>query len=135
MSNKKEIDYSLVTQGPLQVDPKYIEPGYHYMWPTNRPGEIDYYKRLGYEIVQDLSGDVKSGLDKPNTSSAFGTAVTVQSKCGATHILMKITDDLYNKFEAFKAEKNRQVRASLGHVDGIPSENQYGSITIDKNKL
>lgn len=132
----KDIDYStVVLNGPLYVDPKYYKPGFKYCLPTNRPGEIAYFQRLGWEVVKDDSGDVCTGLDKPSQSSPLGTAVTIASKCGATHVLMEIPEELHAKFMKFMSDKNNQRMAALGHVDGIAPNLQYGSVDIQhKNR-
>ncbi len=131
----KEIDYSAVVHGgPLYVDPKHYRPGFKYCLPTTRPGEIDYFKRLGWEVVKDDSGVVVTGTDKASSTSALGTIVTIQSKCGAVHVLMEIPEELHAKYMKFMSSVNKQQMAALGHVENISKDLQYGSVGIaDKN--
>lgn len=132
----RDIDYSAIFHGgPLYVAPKHMKPGFKYALPTNRPGEIEYFKRLGYEIVKDDSGEVTTGSDKPSVASPLGTAVTIQSKCGVLHVLMEIPEELHAKFMKFMAEKNKQQMGALGHVSDIPAHLQYGGVTFDNKRV
>jgi len=133
MNNKsKEIDYSRIYEGgPLYVDPKYIEPGFKYALPTNRPGEISYYQRLGYEVVTDpYSTEIVTGSGKANSSTAPGSTVSIESKCGVTHILMRIPQELDDKFEEYKDKKNQEQLAAIGHVPGILPQHLTGTVKI-----
>lgn len=133
MSDKYEDeDFNLAVLGPHYIDPKYLQIGFCYGLVGNLPGQIEYYQRLGYEVVKDE--DIDIGQDKPNKSSSFGSAVTVQSKCGQTMVLMRIPTDLKKKIDARVTARIKEKNASLGHVDGIPLSSQYGEIQFLNNK-
>jgi hypothetical protein len=126
-TRQEEIDYSLGTSGPLYINPEHIKPGYHYCFVSNKPGEIEMYKRRGYEVVQ---GDYKVGDQVASSSTMYGSAVTVQSKCGQLLVLMAITDEKYDRFEAFKDKQAKEREQALGHVEGIPENNTYGTVRL-----
>lgn len=132
MSDKyKDIDYSLQNLGPHYVDPKYLKQGFHYGLVGNLPGQIEYYTRLGYEVVKD--DDVKIGQEKPNASHSIGAAVTVQSKCGQLMVLMRLPNELKEKLDQHINSLVEAKSISMSSVQGIPQENQYGKVTITKN--
>jgi len=43
----QEIDYDLVSSGPLYFDKRNLAPGYVPCFVSNKPGEIEMYKRWG----------------------------------------------------------------------------------------
>lgn len=127
MSDKYEdIDYSLQTLGPHYIDPKHQKPGYHYGLVGNIPGQIEYYQRIGYEVVKD--DDVKVGQEKPSISSSLGAAVTVQSKCGQLMVLMRIPNQLKEKLDKHVSTLVQAKNDSMGKIQGIPDSAQYGEI-------
>lgn len=115
------IDYDLVCSGPLYVDPRHIKPGYVPAFVSDKPGEIEMYKRFGYEVVVD---DFRVGDQTASSSSRFGSAVTVQSKCGQLLVLMVIKEELHKKLSDYRESKNRERTASLGSIEGVPKEYQ-----------
>lgn len=123
-THDEEINYDLICSGPLYYDLRNIRPGYVPLFVADRPGEIEKYKRLGYQIVLD---EFSVGQDTASKSSKFGSAITVQSKCGALLVLMSIRQDLYDKYEAYKAKNNEKRMAFLkdGENEGVPKENQH----------
>lgn len=125
----KEINYELLMSGPLFVDEKYKKPGFKYAFVADRPGEIETYTRWGYEVVKDEI-EVGEKTKKPSQSNKFGAAVTVQSKCGATLVFMAITDELHEKLMKYREGKGKQLMGSLGKIENVPEDNQYGSIKI-----
>lgn len=133
-SEVQEIDFSaVVTNGPLYVNPKHLEPGFRHILPVNRPGEIEYYTQLGYEVVKDYAGDIFTGTDKASTTSSMTTNVEINSKCGAKHILMRCPVELHEKFEAYMKKVRTDKLAGLGHVEGIAQVNQFGNVTISNS--
>jgi hypothetical protein len=134
MSEKyKDIDYTIQNVGPHYIDPKFKKPGFFYCLVGNLPGQVEYYQRLGYEVVKDE--DIKIGQEKPSNSHALGAAVTVQSKCGQLMVLMKLPNELKEKLDKHIENAVKEKNASMGHISGIPIEHQYGDIIYDKNKL
>lgn len=125
--SKKIIDYSLVTQGPMQVDPKYLKPGYHYVFVGDLPGQIEQYERYGYEIVKE---NISPGDNVASKSTHVGSAVVVSSKCGQKMHLMAIEDELYEQFEAHKKKMADNQMMSLNQVQGIPSDHLTGSVKM-----
>jgi len=117
----EEIDYDLIETGPLYVDPRHKKPGYVYHFISNEPGEIEKRMRRGFHIVQD---EMKVGSDKASTTSQFGSAVTVQSKCGRLLVLMACSEELFAKFMAYSDKKNRERNAALGSIDNVPGQYQ-----------
>lgn len=116
-----EIDYELVSTGPLYFDPKHLKSGYVPAFVSDKPGEIEMYKRWGYEIVID---DFKVGQTHASTTSRFGSAVTVQSKCGQLLVLMVIKEEQHKKLMAFRQKKNNERNSALGKIEGVPEEFQ-----------
>lgn len=125
-----EIDYEVKNAGPLYIDPRHKLPGYVYKFVSALPGNIEREERLGWVTVQDefQVGDVKT-----NTSTRFGSAVTIQSKCGQLLVLMATTEENFDNFMKYRDKQSKEREASLGIVEGIPQHYQYGNITV-KNK-
>lgn len=121
IDNTQDIDYDLVTSGPLYFDPKLIRPGYMPFFVADTGGNIEMYKRWGYEIVTD---DFNVGSNHASTTTRFGSAVTVQSKCGILLVLMAIKKELHDKLMAHREKKNSERTKALGHIDGIPDKYQ-----------
>lgn len=119
---EEEVNYDLIASGPLYVDPRHAKPGYHHTFVSDKPGEIEMYKRWGYEVVVD---NFVVGGQNAATSTRFGSAVTVQSKCGQLLVYMAITDEKFAKLQDHQHKKNKEREASLGMISGIPSANQY----------
>lgn len=121
-----ETDYETKTSGPLYIDPKHKLTGYVYKFVSALPGGIEAEERIGWVVVQDefQVGDVKS-----NTSTRFGSAVTVQSRCGQLLVLMATTEENFNNYMKYRDKKSKEREKSLGIVEGIPQEYQYGNIT------
>jgi hypothetical protein len=111
----------LVESGPLYIDPIHKKPGYVYEFISNAPGEIEKKLRLGYEVVIDT---LKVGQEKASTTHKFGSAVTVQSKCGQLLVLMAVSKERFDLIMAARAKKSRERDASLGKIDGVPDEYQ-----------
>lgn len=125
---KKDIDYSVVYAGPLHVPQEYLNPGFVHQLVSDKPGEIAMYQAWGYEIV--LTDDIPEIEKKPSQSSRFGAAYTIQSKCGQTLVLMKISKELHGKLMAFRDSQNKAVRSALGHIDNVPEELAVGKLTV-----
>lgn len=117
----QEIDYELVSSGPLYLDPRHKKPGYVYKFVADRPGDIDAEKRYGYVVVTD---DLNVGDNIASKTTRFGSAVTVQSKCGALLVLMAITEEGHKKLMAFRDGKNKEREKALGKIAGIPDKYQ-----------
>lgn len=127
---------SLVNAGPLYLDPKFKKPGFVYEFISDAPGSIEAKKRLGYEIVQD---PMVVGQEKASTTHRFGSAVTVQSKCGQLLVLMSVSQERFDKIQAAKEKLNNERMASLGSIEGVPAEyqvdkhgNKLGGMTITR---
>lgn len=117
--------------GPLYVDPKYLEAGYHYSFVTaSIPGVFEYYERLGYVTVKK---DVKAGDQTVATSSQHGSAVTVQSKDSQVLVLMRITNELFEELEQEQQEEVRALQESIYNPPGIDKNNLTGEIKITRN--
>lgn len=116
-----EINYDLIASGPLYVDPKHKKPGYQYLFVSDRPGEIEMYKKLGYSIVQD---EFAVGDNTASTTSKFGSAITVQSKCGAILVLMAITQKNFDRYEEYKRKRAQEQLGALGSIQGVSDEYQ-----------
>ena len=123
----KKIDFSLQSMGPLAFAEKHKLPGYEYCWVGDVPGQVEQYERWGYEIVKDKT--IHVGDKKASDSSSLGSAVTVKSKCGQTMYLMAVEDAIFKQRQEFNQSLSKAKLEGLGHIDGIPTSNQYGSIT------
>lgn len=118
----QEIDYDLVSSGPLYFDKRNIAPGYTTCFVADEPGQVEMYKRWGYDVVIDK---FRVGDERASTTTRFGSAVTVQSKCGRLLVLMAIRDDLHAKLMAYRESKNKERdKAMLGKIDGISDYHQ-----------
>lgn len=121
---------SAMRLGPLYVDPKYLEPGFHYQFVTATiPGVMDYYSRLGFIPVKK---DMEVGDRTVSTSSQHGSCVTVQSKDGQELVLMKITQELWEDLELEQKEENDSLMSSIYNPPGIDSNSLTGTITLKK---
>jgi hypothetical protein len=129
----REIDYSVHNTGPLFIDPKHKKAGFQYCLVSNKPGELEQYQRWGYETVQDESIEV--GQDHASKSSAHGSAVTIQSKCGQLLVLMAIEQDLYDALQKYRAAEVRKTEASIGKIEGVPDHLMTGKVTLDNNSF
>lgn len=116
-----EINYDLTETGPLYVDNRHKKPGYVYHFISNDPGEIETRLRRGFHVVKD---DFKVGSSHASTTSQYGSAVTVQSKCGRLLVLMACTEENFSKFMAYVDKKNRERTAAMGKIEGVPDEYQ-----------
>ncbi len=119
----QEIDYDLVSSGPLYFDQRNLAPGYVPCFVSNKPGEIEMYKRWGYEVVID---NFRVGDDVASRTSQFGSAVTVQSKCGQLLVLMAISEKQHGKLMAHRERKNKEHNAAMlgGKIDGVSEHYQ-----------
>ena len=115
------INYDLIASGPLYYDPTLIKPGYVPAFVADRPGEIETYKRYGYQIVLD---EFNVGDNVASRTSKYGSAVTVQSKCGTLLVLMAIKEELHKKLMAHRDSKNKERDRALGKIEGIPEHLQ-----------
>ena len=127
-----EDELTMKVFGPLYISPQHIKPGFHYALPTNVPGNLEYYARLGYEIVKD---EIAVGDMKASQSSPLGAAVTVQSKDGILHVLMACTQERFEEIEAIKHKIGRDKLKGIGHVDGISSQHSIGTVNLGNKKL
>lgn len=125
----KDIDYSLVNEGPLYIPQEYLHPDFRYEFVTADGGAMKIKERLGYEVVLDF---IPEGEKKPSQSSRHGSTFTVQSKCGQVLTLMKIHKELHAKFMAHKHAEIKKNTDALGTISGIPANAQYGQITYTK---
>lgn len=133
----QEIDYNLVSSGPLYFDPRHIAPGYVPAFVSDKPGEIEMYKRWGYVVVTDK---FRVGDDVASKTTRFGSAVTVQSKCGQLLVLMAISELQHKKLMAFRDGKNKERDAAMlgGKIEGVSDHYQshngdpMGGYTITK---
>ncbi len=140
MSKEKNVDPKILLEqeltlkinGPLYISPKHKKPGFHYCLPTTEPGQIEYFQRLGYEVVKD---EISIGDQKASDSSPLGSAVTVQSKDGMVHVLMACTEERFEQIEAVKYKIGRDRMKALGHLDGVSANHTYGDISIGNKKL
>ncbi len=119
----QEIDYDLVSSGPLYFDQRNLAPGYVPCFVSNKPGEIEMYKRWGYSVVVD---NFRVGDDVASRTSQFGSAVTVQSKCGQLLVLMAISEANYKRLTAHREGKNKEHSAAMlgGKIDGVSEHYQ-----------
>ncbi len=127
-----EDELTLKIFGPLYVNPSHMKPGFHYLLPTAHPGNIEYYMRLGYEVVKD---EIAVGDQKASQSSPFGAAVTIQSKDGLLHVLMACTIERFEEIEAIKHKIGRDKLKGIGHVDGVSSAHTIGTVNLGTKKL
>lgn len=116
-----EINYELTETGPLYVDPRHKKPGYVYHFISNEPGEIETRLRRGFHVVKD---EFNVGKLNASMTSQFGSAVTVQSKCGRLLVLMACSEENFAKFMAFTDRKNRERTAAMGKIEGVPDQFQ-----------
>lgn len=130
-----EIDYDILDSGPLALDPSVKKPGYVYQFVADRGNDIRQYQKSGYDIVID--DDIKVGSQQAATSTRFGSAVTVQSKCGALLVLMAITEANFNNFENYKFRKQQTNLASINKgIQGVPEEfQQFGGKAANRKNL
>ncbi len=117
--------------GPLYIDPRHMKPGFHYALPTAIPGNIEYYGRLGYEVVKE---EISVGDMKAAQSTPLGAAVTVQSKDGIMHVLMACTEDRFQEIEAIKHKIGKDRMQAIGHIDGVNAANTYGGVNFGTKK-
>ena len=128
-----EIDYELVETGPLFVDPKHKKPGYVYHFISNDAGEIEKRLRRGFHIVKD---EMKVGSSHASTTSQYGSAVTVQSKCGRLLVLMACSEENFAKFMVHTDKKNRERTAAMGKIDGVPDQyQQFNGESLGEYKI
>ncbi len=127
-----EDELTMKVFGPLYISPSHMKPGFHYVLPTNVPGNIEYYMRLGYEVVKD---EMSVGDQKASQSSPLGAAVTVQSKDGILHVLMACTIDRFEEIEAIKHKIGRDKLKGIGHVDGVASQHTIGTVNLGSKKI
>ena len=123
---------SLRKQGPLYVAPEYKRQGHVTHWVAAVPGEIEHKERLGFKVVQKQ--DIEVGDGKPKDSSKFGSAVTVQSKCGTLLVLMETTIDNWRAIEEDQFAENAENLSAINTIEGISPENQYGAVKFGKDK-
>lgn len=116
-----QIDYDDVASGPLYVDPRHKKAGHHYCFVSDKPGQIETYKRRGWFVITD---EIKVGDTHASTISQFGSAVTVQSNCGQLLVFMGITDKLFDAWMDYVDKKSKQLTGSLGYIDGVPHQYQ-----------
>lgn len=119
-----EINYDVVLSGPLYIDPLMKEPGFVYKFIADRPGDIETYKRWGYHIVQD---SIRVGDTRACDTSRFGSAVTIQSKCGVTLVLMRTSVENESKLMKHRKKQHDARIEGLGHKVGT----KYGDFDSD----
>ena len=122
-SQEMEIDYKTALSGPLYFDDRHKKPGYVYEFVADRPGDIETKLRLGYEVVKD---EIKVGDTTASKTSRYGSAVTVQSKCGTLLVLMAIHEERKKKFDEYldKTNRDRYKALTSGQIDKVPTEYQ-----------
>jgi hypothetical protein len=118
----QEIDYSVVTSGPLAVADEYKQPGYVLKWIAGDSATQSYYRKLGHFVVQDPT---KVGDGRATASTPFGSAVTYQSRCGTLLVLMAISEKNQKGLEEHQKKINAAQDAATGKVDGIPASATY----------
>lgn len=128
----KEIDYTIYDQGPCYIDPSLKKPGFEYFLVSNDAGLLQTYQRWGFEVVKEDDFDV--GHNNAAKSSMLGGAVTVQSKCGRTLVLMSIETELHKRLQAHRESVAKKPMDSIGQIDGVDTANQYGAITFKQDK-
>ncbi len=116
-----EIDYSLTETGPLFVDNRHKKPGYVYHFVSNEAGEIETRLRRGFHVVKD---EINVGTTHASTTSQYGSAVTVQSKCGRLLVLMACSEENFAKFMAYQEKQNKARTAAMGMIEGVPEHLQ-----------
>lgn len=127
---KKRRLEALELQGPLYVSPEHKKAGFHYQFvDATTPGTVDRYERLGFTVVKR---DINVGDGKPNDSSRFGSAVTVQSRDSILLVLMEIPLDIFEEIEEERREMNAKIMDDLKTIPGIDARHQYGEIHIKK---
>lgn len=122
---------ALMHRGPMYIDPKYKKPGFVYALPTTRPGEIEAHERLRYKIVKR---EMAIGDQVASSSSPLGSAVTIQSKCGALHVLMEITQEDFDLNQSIIEEDNQLLMSQIGNINEIPEQYKHGSTTIGHSR-
>jgi hypothetical protein len=128
-----EIDYDLIETGPLYIDPRHKKEGYVYNFISDEPGEIEKRQRRGFHIVQD---EMNVGTNKASTTSRFGSAVTVQSKCGRLLVLMAVSEENHAKFMEFQEKRNRQRTSAMGKIEGVPDHlQQFNGQNLGEYKI
>lgn len=127
-----EDELSMKINGPLYVDPSKLKPGLHYILPITIPGQIEYYERLGYEVVKE---EIEVGDKKASHSSPLGAAVTINSKDGLVHVLMACTIERFEEIEAVKHKMGKDKMKSIGHVDGVGAVHTIGSVKFGSKNL
>lgn len=126
----KDIDYSLINEGPLYVPETLKKPGFVYEFVGDLPGQIQKYKNWGYEVVNDEESAERQ--DVPSRSSKFGTAYTVQSKCGQTMVLMTIPKVLHEKLMKYRQTKVEEQTRGMKRLEGVSDQYQCGEIKFGK---
>ena len=116
--------------GSLYIDEKYKEDGYFYrIVDSSRHGRVAQHIKRGYEVVQDPNLVV--GDNTVNKSNHLGSAVTVElgrDRGSCTGILMRIPLEQYNKRQAAKVRRNRELDAAT--MQQMVDKSEFGEITI-----
>ena len=118
---EEEFDYGLMSGGPLYVSPEHFKPGFHYQFVSDQPGQIEMYKRWGFEPV---IADHNVGDNTARSTTKFGSAITVQSKCGQLLVFMACPQEKFDKLMAFRAKQSKDRTSALGKIEGIPDHLQ-----------
>jgi hypothetical protein len=121
----EEINYDIATSGPLAIPPEMKKPGYVYKFVAGDPTTQSYYRKLGHFVVQD---ETKVGDNRAATSSPFGCAVTVQSRCGTLLVLMAISEKNEKAFGEYTKKRNAAQDAATGKVEGIAAADTYNHL-------
>lgn len=97
----------LTAGGKLTIPEHMLEKGYHYCWPTDKPGNLERMQRAWYEFVTDDQG----------------RKITVPAGKGETHYLMRIEQKYRDEeigIEQSRINDNLKKAAELQKGEYVP---------------
>ncbi len=119
------------SEGPLYIDPKYLEEGYTYRKvDTTRPNRVQRMLRRGYEIVY-TDPNAKVGDNTVTNTGSLTGALTVNlggEERDRLGVVMRIPTERYNLLQKIK-ERETEERMGAA-INQASSGAAFGEITI-----
>jgi len=98
--------------GPLFIDEKHLEAGFHYRIVNDSPAELNKRMRMGYEIVQDKNIEVGDQIVGNSSRLGSAVAVNVSGTSEQKGVLMRIpVEDHAELVEELNEETDKQEEA------------------------
>jgi hypothetical protein len=123
---------ALGEHNPLAIDESLKKPGMVYRLCNVTPGNIDKYRRMGYEVVQNPIHKGTEGLGEAKTASGC-VEVSVGKSSDLKAVWMETSEENYEILREIELDKAREQDKMI-YKSEIPEENRIGKVTRDFSK-